>query len=103
MIDGISAVTRGTHEMPASCPFYRALGFEVLPGGPDRVVIHQLFEQGTSYLNLMPSCRAVLVLVGAAKLRRARFDALYVPCARSRVLIQRQNRGMPNGVSTSAT
>src|SRR5467141_2037174 len=28
MIDGISAVTLGTHEMPRAVRFYRALGFE---------------------------------------------------------------------------
>jgi catechol 2,3-dioxygenase-like lactoylglutathione lyase family enzyme len=30
MIEGISAVTLGTHEMPRAVRFYRALGFEVL-------------------------------------------------------------------------
>jgi catechol 2,3-dioxygenase-like lactoylglutathione lyase family enzyme len=35
MIEGISAVTLGTHEMLRAVRFYRALGFEV-------VVIHQL-------------------------------------------------------------
>jgi catechol 2,3-dioxygenase-like lactoylglutathione lyase family enzyme len=29
MIEGISAVTLGTHEMPRAVRFYRALGFEV--------------------------------------------------------------------------
>jgi catechol 2,3-dioxygenase-like lactoylglutathione lyase family enzyme len=33
MIEGISAVTLGTHEMPRAVRFYRALGFEVLHGG----------------------------------------------------------------------
>ena len=41
MIEGISAVTLGTHEMPRSVGFYRALGFEVLHGG-EEFVIHQL-------------------------------------------------------------
>jgi hypothetical protein len=35
MIEGISAVTLGTHEMPGAVRFYRALGFEVLHGGED--------------------------------------------------------------------
>ena len=35
MIDGISAVTLGTHEMPRAVRFYRALGFEILHGGED--------------------------------------------------------------------
>ena len=33
MIEGISAVTLSTHEMPRAVRFYRALGFEVLHGG----------------------------------------------------------------------
>jgi len=37
MIDGISAVTLGTHEMPRAVRFYRALGFRA----------------GASYLNLI--------------------------------------------------
>jgi hypothetical protein len=32
MIEGISAVTLGTHEMPRAVRFYYALGFEVLRG-----------------------------------------------------------------------
>ena len=32
MIEGISAVTLGTHEMPRAVRFYCALGFEVLHG-----------------------------------------------------------------------
>jgi catechol 2,3-dioxygenase-like lactoylglutathione lyase family enzyme len=32
MIEGISAVTLGTHDMPSAVRFYRALGFEVLHG-----------------------------------------------------------------------
>ena len=32
MIEGISAVTLGTHEMPRAVRFYRAPGFEILHG-----------------------------------------------------------------------
>jgi catechol 2,3-dioxygenase-like lactoylglutathione lyase family enzyme len=32
MIEAISAVTLGTHEMPRAVRFYRALGFEALHG-----------------------------------------------------------------------
>jgi len=35
MIEGISAVTLGTHEMPRAVRFYRALGFEVVHGGEE--------------------------------------------------------------------
>ena len=51
MIEGISAVTLGTHEMPRPVRFYRTLGFEVLHGGEDSSFTS--FRAGTSYLNLI--------------------------------------------------
>jgi catechol 2,3-dioxygenase-like lactoylglutathione lyase family enzyme len=51
MIEGISAVTLGTHEMPRAVRFYRALGFEVLHGGDESSFTS--FRAGTSYLNLI--------------------------------------------------
>jgi catechol 2,3-dioxygenase-like lactoylglutathione lyase family enzyme len=51
MIEGISAVTLGTHEMPRAVQFYRALGFEVLHGGEESSFTS--FRAGTSYLNLI--------------------------------------------------
>ena len=51
MIEGISAVTLGTHEMPRAVRFYRALGFEVLQGGEESSFTS--FRAGTSYLNLI--------------------------------------------------
>ena len=51
MIEGISAVTLSTHEMPRTVRFYRALGFEVLHGGEESSFTS--FRAGTSYLNLM--------------------------------------------------
>ena len=51
MIEGISAVTLGTHKMPRAVRFYRALGFEVLHGGEDSSFTS--FRAGTSYLNLI--------------------------------------------------
>src|SRR6266850_7383842 len=48
---GISAVTLGTHEMPRTVRFYRALGFEVLHGGEGSPFTS--FRAGTSYLNLI--------------------------------------------------
>ncbi|OLE34064.1 MAG: glyoxalase [Alphaproteobacteria bacterium 13_1_20CM_3_64_12] len=35
MIEGISAVTLGTHEMARAVRFYRALGFELVHGGEE--------------------------------------------------------------------
>jgi hypothetical protein len=44
MIEGISAVTLGTHEMPRAVRFYRALGLEVLLAAKN---LHSpAFEQG---------------------------------------------------------
>jgi catechol 2,3-dioxygenase-like lactoylglutathione lyase family enzyme len=51
MIEGISAVTLGTHDMARAFRFYRALGFEVLHGGEDSSFAS--FRAGTNYLNLI--------------------------------------------------
>jgi catechol 2,3-dioxygenase-like lactoylglutathione lyase family enzyme len=51
MIEGISAVTLGTHEMPRTVRFYRALGFEVLHGGEESSFTS--FRAGASYLNVI--------------------------------------------------
>jgi uncharacterized glyoxalase superfamily protein PhnB len=51
MIEGISAVTLGTHQMGQAVRFYRALGFEVLHGGEESSFTS--FRAGASYLNLI--------------------------------------------------
>jgi len=51
MIEGISAVTLGTHRMPRAVRFYRALGFEALHGGEESSFTS--FRAGASYLNLI--------------------------------------------------
>ncbi len=51
MIEGISAVTLVTHDMPRAVRFYRALGFEVLHG--DEEWSFTSFRAGVSYLNLI--------------------------------------------------
>jgi len=51
MIEGISAITLGTHEMPRAVRFYRVLGFEVLHG--DEQSSFTSFRAGMSYLNLV--------------------------------------------------
>src|ERR1700684_4048739 len=51
MIEGISAVTLGTHEMRQAVRFYCALGFEVLHG--DERSSFTSFRAGMSYLNLV--------------------------------------------------
>ena len=51
MIEGISAVTLGTHEMPRAVRFYCALGFEVLRGNEQSSFTS--FRTGMSYLNLV--------------------------------------------------
>jgi len=50
MIEGISAITLGTHDMSRAVSFYRALGFAVLHGGEASAFTS--FRAGTSYLNL---------------------------------------------------
>ena len=101
MIEGISAVTLGTHEMPRAVQFYHTLGFEVLHGGEDSSFTS--FRAGTSYLNLItqPTERR-WSWWGRVIFYVADVDALYdralaadnsqPPCPR-----------MPNGVSASST
>jgi catechol 2,3-dioxygenase-like lactoylglutathione lyase family enzyme len=52
MIEEISAVTLGTHEMPRAVRFYRTLGFEVLHGGEDSSFT---FEQERAISTSSPS------------------------------------------------
>jgi catechol 2,3-dioxygenase-like lactoylglutathione lyase family enzyme len=101
MIEGISAVTLGTHEMPRAVRFYRALGFEVLYGGEESSFTS--FRAGTSYLNLIaqPAERRwswwgrVIFYVA---------DVTHFTTVRSqRDTSQLQCPAMPNGVSASST
>lgn len=50
-IEGISAVTLATHDMPRSLRFYRALGFELVHGGDDAAFTS--LRAGAGYLNLI--------------------------------------------------
>ena len=63
MIEGISAVTLGTHEMPRAVRFYCALGFEVLRANEQSSFTS--FRAGMSYLNLIaqPTERRWLILL----------------------------------------
>jgi catechol 2,3-dioxygenase-like lactoylglutathione lyase family enzyme len=51
MIEGISAVTLGTHDMRRAVRFYRSLGFDILQGG--EASSFTSFRAGTGYLNLI--------------------------------------------------
>lgn len=50
MIEGISAITLGTHDMRRAVQFYSLLGFEVIHGGEESVFTS--FRAGAGYLNL---------------------------------------------------
>jgi len=50
MIEGISAITLGTHDMARAVRFYRVLGFELLYGG--EAAAFTSFRAGSGYLNL---------------------------------------------------
>ncbi|MEW6150401.1 MAG: VOC family protein [Bradyrhizobium sp.] len=50
MIDSISAITLGTHDMARAVHFYRSLGFELLYGG--EAAAFTSFRAGTGYVNL---------------------------------------------------
>ena len=51
MIEGISAITLGTHAMARAVGFYRSLGFKILHGG--ETASFTSFRAGTGYLNLI--------------------------------------------------
>jgi uncharacterized glyoxalase superfamily protein PhnB len=51
MIEAISAVTLGTHDMQRAVRFYHSLGFDILYGGETSSFTS--FQAGTSYLNLI--------------------------------------------------
>ena len=67
MIEGISAVTLATHNMPRAVGFYRMLGFEVVHGGDDASV-YELSGWNQLSQSDRPTCRAELVLVGTCHL-----------------------------------
>jgi hypothetical protein len=101
MIEGISAVTLGTHEMPRAVRFYRALGFELLHGGEESSFTS--FRAGTSYLNLIAqpaerrwSCwgrvTSTLLMLTHFTTARSQRDTSQLPCP-----------AMPNGASVSST
>ncbi|MFO1162955.1 MAG: VOC family protein [Reyranellaceae bacterium] len=51
MIEAISAVTLGTHDMRRAVGFYRSLGFDMLYGGEAESFTS--FRAGSGYLNLI--------------------------------------------------
>jgi uncharacterized glyoxalase superfamily protein PhnB len=51
MIEGLSAITLGTHNMSRAVQFYRALGFNILYGGEEATFTS--LSAGSSYLNLI--------------------------------------------------
>ena len=51
MIEGISAITLATHDMPRAVRFYSTFGFEVLHGGESSSFTS--FRAGTGCLNLI--------------------------------------------------
>jgi uncharacterized glyoxalase superfamily protein PhnB len=51
MIEGISAVTLGTHDMRRAVRFYRSLGFDIAYGGEEASFTS--FRLGAGHLNLI--------------------------------------------------
>src|SRR5262245_8646593 len=51
MIESISAITLGTHDMRCAVRFYRMLGFEMIYGGESAAFTS--FRAGPSFLNLI--------------------------------------------------
>lgn len=63
-IEGLSAVTLGVTDMPASIAFYAAVGFEMIYGGPDETFTS--FRAGSSFLNLQYTGTDPLVMAERA-------------------------------------
>jgi len=101
MIDGISAVTLGTHECHELVRFYRALGFEILHGGEESSFTS--FRAGASYLNLIaqPAGRR-WSWWGRVIFYVADVDELY-DRALARGASELLRPATPNGVSASST
>jgi hypothetical protein len=101
MIEGISAITLGTHEMPRAVRFYRALGFEVLHG--DEESSFTSFRAGPNCLNLIaqPAQRR-WSWWGRVIFYVSDVDALTNARSR-RDTSQPPHHAMPNGVSASFT
>src|SRR4030088_1358015 len=98
MIEGISPVKLGNHEMPRAVRFYRALGFEVLHGGEDSAFTS--FRAGTSCLNLIvQSAEQRWSWWGRVIFYVADVDALGVPTCQ---IAWNSDPAMPNGVSVSS-
>jgi catechol 2,3-dioxygenase-like lactoylglutathione lyase family enzyme len=51
MIEGISAITLATHDMPRAVQFYRMLGFDIVNGGEDAGFTS--FRAGSNFVNLI--------------------------------------------------
>jgi catechol 2,3-dioxygenase-like lactoylglutathione lyase family enzyme len=71
MIEGISAVTLGTDEMPRAVRFYCALGFEVLHGNEQVRDYRAAIAQAVSQLRSRRRQRSLLGLAEPGKRARA--------------------------------
>ena len=101
MIEAVSAVTLGTHEMPRAVRFYRALGFEALHGGEGSSFTS--FRAGTSYLNLIaqPAERRWSWWAASSSMSAM---SMHFTSARSRPdTSQPLHHAMPSGASASST
>ena len=101
MIEGISAITLGTHEMPRAVRFYRALGFEVLHGGEESSFIS--FRAGASYLNLNAQPPSGAGSGGGASFSTSAMSMQFTSAHLRRDTSQPLHRAMLNGVSASST
>jgi catechol 2,3-dioxygenase-like lactoylglutathione lyase family enzyme len=101
MIEGISAVTLATHEMPLAVRFYRALGFEVVHGGEESSFTS--FRAGTSYLNLIAQPAERRWSGGGGQSSTLPMSTYFTTVRSQRDTSQLPCPTMPNGVSASST
>ena len=76
-IEGLSAVTLGTHDMARAVAFYEALGFGILHGGPDASFTS--FAAGNGFMNIIAQPKDVtLSWWGRAIFQVSDVEAMFV-------------------------
>jgi catechol 2,3-dioxygenase-like lactoylglutathione lyase family enzyme len=74
-VEGLSAITLATHDMPRAVRFYEALGFRLLYGGANEAFTS--FALGSSFLNLTSETHGPIQFWGRVIIYVSDVDAFY--------------------------
>ena len=74
-VEGLSAITLATHDMPRAVRFYEALGFRILHGGANDAFTS--FALGSSFLNLTSETHGPIQFWGRVIIYVSDVDAFY--------------------------